>query len=139
MHCVTFVQDEDLRGECPTWVELYEAEKETKMNGDIDIVNLLNDKTGLIEYLLHVIVSADKHTNGLRSMRDRGFSQEGMLEKVIEATAVQSQQLKHLALIALMLTQSDDFDAMVAKMMIKMGRGDEALRAFMNSKLRNGR
>ena len=107
------------------------------MNEDIDIINLLNNKEDLLKYLLRIIASADKHTNGLRSMRDRGYSQVGMLEKVIETSAVQSQQLKHLALIAFLLTQSDDFDTMVAKMMIKMGRGKEALGAILNSKLKN--
>ena len=55
---------------------------------------------------------------------------------MIEITAIQSQQIKHLALVALLLTQSNDFDAMVGQMMIKMGRGEEALSAMFDAKLK---
>ena len=105
--------------------------------GQPDIINLLKDKTGLIKYLLETIVSSDKVTNGLLGMKERGFSTEGMLENVIQVTAKQSQQLKHLALVALLLTQSRDFDTMVAQMMIRMGRGEEALKAMIDQKFTN--
>ena len=87
-------------------------------------------------YLLRTIMNANKNTDGLRAMKDRGFSQEGMLEKVIEVTAIQAQQIKNLALVALLYTQSDSFDSSVAMMMVKMGRGEEALQAMMDAKLR---
>jgi len=60
----------------------------------------------------------------------------GLLDKVLEISAIQSQQIKHLALIALLLVQSDDFNTMVAKLMVKMGRGDEALSAMLDAKLK---
>lgn len=100
-----------------------------------DIANLLRDKKGLIAYILKAIESSQKNAIGLRSMKERGWSQEGMLDKVIEITAIQADQIKHLALVALISVQSSDFDTDVAKMMMKMGRGDEALKMMFDKKL----
>lgn len=108
------------------------------MNEKIDILNLLKDKSGLLKYILEMIASSDKFARNLPELRQRGWSEQGMLDKVLEISAIQSQQIKHLALIALMLVHSDNFDTMVAKLMVKMGRGDEALSALLNAKL-NGK
>ena len=102
----------------------------------IDIVNLIKDKSELIKYLLNVITDADRNTQGLLGMKERGFSTEGMLDNVLKVTAKQCQQLKYLALIALLVAQSKDFEAKVAEVMMKMGRGDEALQAMMDAKLK---
>lgn len=106
------------------------------MNEQIDIVNLLKDKTALVRYLLDVITSSDKFAQNLPQLRERGWSEQGMLDKVIEITAIQSRQLKHLALVALLTVQSSDFDGHVGEMMIKMGRGEEALKAMFDAKLK---
>ena len=106
------------------------------MNEQIDIVNLLKDKTALIRYIYNTILSSDKFAVNLPQLREKGWSEQGMLDKVIEITAIQSQQIKHLALVALLLVQSRDFDTMVGHMMIKMGRGDEALKAMFDAKLK---
>ena len=106
------------------------------MNEQIDIVNLLKDKTALIRYIYNTILSSDKFAQNLPQLREKGWSEQGMLDKVIEITAIQSQQIKHLALVALLLVQSRNFDTMVGHMMIKMGRGDEALKAMFDAKLK---
>lgn len=106
------------------------------MNGQIDIVNLLEDKAALIKYLLDMITSSEKFAQNLPQLRARDWSEKGMLDKVIEITAIQSQQIKHLALICLLVAQSSNFDSNVSEMMIKMGRGEEALRAMFNAKLK---
>ena len=106
------------------------------MNEQIDIINLLKDKSALIKYILGMIQSSEKFTVNLPQLREKGWSEQGMLDKVIEITAIQSQQIKHLALVALLLVQSRDFDTMVGHMMIKMGRGDEALKAMFDAKLK---
>lgn len=106
------------------------------MDEQIDILNLLKDKTALIKYLLNMITSNDKFAQNLPQMRDRGWSEQGMLDKVIEITAIQSRQLKHLALVALLVVQSSDFDGHVGEMMVKMGRGEEALKAMFDAKLK---
>ena len=107
------------------------------MNEQIDILNLLKDKSALLKYILTMIESSDKFAKKLPGLRQRGWSEQGMLDKVIEVTAIQSAQIKHLALIALLLVQSNGFDTMVGHLMIKMGRGDEALSAMLDAKLRN--
>lgn len=106
------------------------------MNEQIDIVNLLKDKTELIRYIYNTILSSDKFAQNLPQLREKGWSEQGMLDKVIEITAIQSQQIKHLALVALLVVQSRDFDGHVGEMMIKMGRGDEALKAMFDAKLK---
>ena len=106
------------------------------MNEQIDIVNLLKDKTELIKYLIGMIQSSEKFAVNLPQLREKGWSEQGMLDKVIEITAIQSQQIKHLALVALLLVQSSDFDTMVGRMMVKMGRGDEALKAMFDAKMK---
>ncbi len=106
------------------------------MNEQIDIVNLLKDKTALIKYILGMILSSEKFAANLPQLREKGWSEQGMLDKVIEITAIQSQQIKHLALVALLVVQSSDFDGHVADMMIKMGRGEEALKAMFDAKLK---
>lgn len=104
-------------------------------NMNVDIANLLKDKRGLLEYLVNMIMSSDKFMQNLPQLRERGWTEKGMLDKVIEITAIQSNQLKHLALIALLIVQSRDFDTNVALLMNKMGRGDEALQILMRNKM----
>ena len=100
-----------------------------------DIVNLLRDKSALIKFLLNAIMASEKNAAGLFSMKQNGWTQEGMLDKVIEVTAIQSKQIKVLSLIALLMCTSRDFDTKVAEMMMKMGRGDEALNAMFEAKM----
>lgn len=106
------------------------------MAEQFDIVNLLKDKKGLIKYILDTITVSEKFMQNMPKLRERGWSEKGMLDKVIEISAIQSNQIKHLALIALLVTQSRDFDTMIGQMMIKMGRGDEALQAMFDAKLK---
>ena len=103
---------------------------------DNDIVNLLKDRTRLEQYLLDMITSSDKFSENLPQLRDKGWSEKGMLDKVLEISSIQSQQIKHLALVALLVVQSSDFDGHVADMMIKMGRGEDALKAMFDAKLK---
>lgn len=106
------------------------------MNEQFDIVNLLKNKEALIRYILGMITSSEKFAQNLPQMRERGWSEQGMLDKVIEITAIQSQQIKHLALVALIAVQSRDFDGNVGEMMIKMGRGEDALKAMFDAKIK---
>ena len=106
------------------------------MNKQFDIKNLLTDKKALIKYIIDMIMSSEKFAQNLPQLRQRGWSEQGMLDKVIEITAIQSQQIKHLALVALLIVQSNDFNSMVGQMMVKMGRGEEALSAMFDAKLK---
>lgn len=101
-----------------------------------DIVNLLKDKEVLVRYIINTITVSEKFSQNLPQLRERGWTEGGMLDKVIEITAIQSSQIKHLALVALLAVQSSDFDGNVAEMMIRMGRGEEALSAMFDAKLK---
>lgn len=117
---------------------VYKKLEQYSMDEQFDIANLLKDKTALIKYILEMIKSSEKFAQNMPQLRERGWSEQGMLDKVIEITSIQSQQIKHLALIALLIVQSDDFDTSVALLMNKMGRGQEALRYMMDAKLKKG-
>ena len=106
------------------------------MNEQIDIINLLKDKTALVMYIYNTILSSEKFAQNLPQLREKGWSEQGMLDKVIEITAIQSRQIKYLALVALLVVQSSDFNGHVADMMIKMGRGEEALKAMFDAKMK---
>jgi len=103
-----------------------------------DIVDIINNKESLLGYLNQMVMSSEKNAAGLRSMKERGFSDAGMLEKVIEVTAIQSDQIGNLAIIALFIVQGGDWDKNVAEVMMRMGRGKEALQAMFNAKLKRG-
>ncbi len=101
-----------------------------------DIVDLINNKEQLLGYLNQMVKSSEKNAAGLRSMKERGFSDAGMLEKVIEVTAIQSDQIGNLAIIALFIVQGGDWDKNVAEVMMRMGRGREALQAMLKAKFK---
>lgn len=105
---------------------------------DNDIVNLLKDRSRLEQYILDMIKSSDKFAENLPQLRDRGWTEKGMLDKVIEITSIQSQQIKHLALIALLLVHSKEFDSIIAHTMMEMGRGAEALQEMLRTKMKRG-
>ena len=101
-----------------------------------DIVDLIRNKEQLMGYLHQMVTSSEKNAAGLRSMKERGFSDNGMLEKVIEVTAIQSDQIFKLAMIALFIVQGGDWDKNVAEVMMRMGRGKEALQEMLKAKMK---
>lgn len=101
----------------------------------MDISEILKNKKEILKYTIKTIESSERNANGLRSMRERGFSESGMIDKLIEVTAIQSEQIKSMATIIVVLAQSEKFDSMVAEMMTKLGRGEEALNIMFNNKM----
>lgn len=87
-------------------------------------------------YIHQMILSSEKNAAGLRGMKERGFSDAGMLEKVIEVTAIQSEQIMKLAMVALFIVQGGDWDKNVAEVMMRMGRGKEALQEMLKAKFK---
>lgn len=80
-----------------------------------------NDYLGRLHYIqesiLKIAKSCEHNAKGLRSMKERGFSQEGMLEKVIEVTAIQANQLQTLASVCYAYTKSEKFASDLAMSM----------------------
>ncbi len=80
--------------------------------------DLLQRRLEIINSVKRIITSNEKNAKGLRSMEERGFSDKGMLEKVIEVTAIQSDQLSKLAQMVLIYVSSDEFTSKLATMMV---------------------
>jgi len=72
----------------------------------IDLVKLVTDTENTVK---KIITSSEKYAKGLRELEDRGFSDKGMLEKCIEITAIQSQQIRFLATICLSYVKTEKF------------------------------
>lgn len=101
-------------------------------------INLIRDKQGLIEYLLQQMQTSAKIYESLPHLRERGWSEQGMLDKLLEVTSIQSKQILLLTQLMLIYTQDSAFTAAVAKMCLKMGNGEDALRAMFDAKMKEG-
>lgn len=80
--------------------------------------DLLKIRRDIIDYVQNTITSSENNAKGLRSMKERGFSEQGMLDKVIEVTAIQAQQIKQLAQIVLVYAKSDEFTSKLAMSLV---------------------
>lgn len=104
----------------------------------MEIFNLLKDKKDVISALIKAIDSNEKMAAGLKKLKDSDsskYSENFKVEKLLEVVANQSIQIRQLSLINLIYAQSDSFDTDVAKLMMKMGRGEEALKQMFKNKL----
>lgn len=108
-------------------------------------MDLLKDKSALLTYLLKVIEDSDREREGLTMLRDSLVREDPnhsidniarCLSTTMKITAKQSDQLRKISVIALIMAQSSDFDADVAKMLNKMGKGEEALKQMFENKLK---
>lgn len=101
----------------------------------MDLMDLLKDKERLIKYIISTLQNADKTYKGLLSMKERRFSDRGMLDKVVEVTAIQTNQIELLSIIALVYMGNSSFDRDVALILNRMGRGEEALQQMLKNKM----
>jgi len=101
----------------------------------MDLMDLLKDKERIIKYIISTLQNADKTYKGLLSMKERGFSDRGMLDKVVEVTAIQTNQIELLSVIALVYMGNSSFDRDVALILNRMGRGEEALQQMLKNKM----
>lgn len=104
------------------------------MNEEI-FLNLIRDKKYLIAYLMQQMQTSVKIADTLPQLRERGWSEHGIVDKLTEITALQSKQILTLTQLMLIYTQDDAFSTHVAKMLNKMGRGEDALRAMFDAKM----
>ena len=80
--------------------------------------DLLEERKKVLDTLQRVIETSEKYSAGLRNMEQRGFTQEGMLSKVIEISAIQSQQIRALARVAFFYASSSQFTSQLASAMV---------------------
>lgn len=100
----------------------------------MDLMDILKDKSQVIKYLLNSIANADKVSSGLRGMKERGFTEQGMIDKVVEVSALQAEQIKAISTIVLIYVANNNFDGDVAHLLNKFGRGEEALQQMFKNK-----
>ena len=100
------------------------------------IFNLLKDKQSVIKFLLKTIDDNEKYSKGLRGLRVSS-NQEFQVETLLNVVANQSIHIKHLTLLLLCYAQGSNFDVDVAKMLNKMGKGEDALKQIIKNKFGN--
>lgn len=95
------------------------------------LMDVLKDKKQLIRFLLSTIENREKESIGLRKLSDSlmrddpNFSTANIakcLSITMNISATQSRVIKHLAVIALIQCQSNDFDVDIANIMTKLGK-----------------
>lgn len=97
------------------------------------LLNMLKDKKQVIKFCLDAIERNEKQKAGVRKISS-SENIEFKTQKLIEVTANQSHDLKTIALILLCYVQSSSMDSDLAKMLGKMGKGDEAIKQMFKNK-----
>lgn len=110
------------------------------------LLKLISDKSGLIKYLLTIIEKQQKKSVGLSKIRESLIRKDNpnisnanivnCLEKTMLDSVETNESLMEISILLLVYTQSSGFDADVAKLLSKLGKGEEALRAMMDAKLK---
>ena len=80
--------------------------------------DLVEERKSVLDTIQKIVERSEKYSKGLQEMKERGFSQEGMLEKVIEISAIQSQQIRALARVAMFYASSSQFASQLASAMV---------------------
>lgn len=102
----------------------------------MELMDLLKDKEKVIRYVLNISKNACKIEDGILSMRKRGYTDGGMIDKLAEVAAMQTRQIELLSVIALVYMGNISFDRDVALILNRMGRGEEALQQMLKNKMK---
>lgn len=102
----------------------------------MELMDLLKDKEKVIRYVLNISKNASKIEGGILSMRKRGYTDGGMIDKLAEVAAMQTRQIELLSVIALVYMGNISFDRDVALILNRMGRGEEALQQLLENKMK---
>lgn len=100
----------------------------------MDLMDLLKDKERIIKYIINSSKNASRIEDGILSMRKRGYSDGGMIDKLAEVAAMQTKQIELLSVIALVYIGNSSFDRDVALILNRMGKGEEALQQMLKIK-----
>lgn len=76
----------------------------------MELMDLLKDKEKVIQYVLNISKNAGKIEDGILSMRKRGYTDGGMIDKLAEVAAMQTKQIELLSVIALVYMGNIYFD-----------------------------
>ena len=82
------------------------------------MTDLITERKQVLDTIQRIVEMSEKYSRGLQEMSSRGFSQEGMLAKVIEISAIQSQQIRALARVAMFYASSEAFVSQLAQAIV---------------------
>lgn len=101
------------------------------------ILNLIEDKSGVLKFLIETMTKSEIVTDNLRKyVVSDTISNDAKIKALLEVTANQNVQISKLASLLLVYTSSDSFTSDVAKMAAKFGKGEEALQMMFKQKLK---
>lgn len=111
------------------------------------LLNTLKDKKALLSFLIKAIMESEREIDGLQKMAYTLTREESpnhspanmakCLAVTMKQVAKSCNTIKQLATIALIQCQSDSFDGDVARLLMKMGAGDAALKTMWENKLKS--
>jgi len=103
--------------------------------------SFITNKAQVVDALLTDLESLDKQTDGLASVLDNWEKVEAnpdnavkQLKTAIKCVKNQSEMNRRILMILMVYIAGDNFSSDSAKMLIKLGRGKEAVRAMAKEK-----
>ena len=101
------------------------------------ILNLIKDKSGVLRFLIDTMTKTEAVTENLRKYATNDtVSNDAKIKALLEVTANQNVQISKLASLLLVYTANDSFTTDVAKIAVKFGRGEDALKMMFDQKLK---
>ena len=98
------------------------------------IINLIKDKSSVIKFLLDIIIKSDGIT---KNLREHSNGEDPKMKVLMQIVANQNVQIKKLSTLLLIYSQSNSFTSDIGKLAVKIGKGDEALQAMFDNKLKD--
>jgi len=105
-------------------------------------MSMLKDRKQVVEALLSAMEQSEKMISGLSKVSDSVIENPSdenlrkMVNTTMKCVSKQAKIIQMLALVSLVYTSSSQFSSDVARILIKFGKGEEALREMFNQKLR---
>lgn len=103
----------------------------------MDVLDLITDKEKIVLSLLKQIDNQDKAVEGLSKLIEGDSSDEFKMKTLLQVVRNQAATIKRLSLVSLVYVQGSNFNVDSATLAAKMGRGNEALRAMLNKKMKS--
>jgi len=110
------------------------------------LMNFLNDKEASLKSIFTDIDTTDKYAKGLEhflnNIDNADMTEPNIRKKfktLMKVINDQNSIMRKLLFINLIYMQGDNFNSDVAKALIKMGRGDEAIKSMFNNKMKGNK
>lgn len=103
--------------------------------------SMLNDKEKVLAFFIGIIEQSNKMEVGFKKacvdfeQNPTDANLKKMLATTMKCVGKQASQIKALAMIALVYSSGSNYDVDVAGIMIKLGRGQEAVQSIWKKKM----